>query len=409
MRRRIRNGPVLCISVDAMDARDLDRLLSQPVLAGLAEKGSIVRGMRTVAPSLTYPAHASIVTGRRPASHGIIHNEKDPPSGFDWDWNWYRDAIRGDTVCDAAHRAGYRVASLLWPVMGGSQFEWVLPEIAASAMKGESLTWKALRNGTPFFLLGAEWRHGRLRQGMRQPHLDDFASAVAVELLGRRLNGPDLLMLHLVDLDDAKHRHGVGSREADEACDRTAVKIGRVLAAAGVEATVLIFGDHAQIDVGRLLDGIGRMQRAGLAVRVHGAGGGAFLYPEAGYLPERDDARLERVLADWRAEPDGGLRGWLDRDGMHAQGTGDGRALALLDAADGFSFDVGHRATHGHLPDHPGISTTLFAAGPGIAPGLSIDRAEIIDIGPTVARLLGIELPEAEGTPLPLLAGKTSP
>ena len=402
------SGPLLCISVDAVDARDLARILSHPGLARFVAQGSRVLSMRTVAPSLTYPAHASIVTGRRPASHGILLNETEPPSGDDWDWNWYRSRIHGDTVCDAACRAGFRVASILWPTMGGAKFDWVLPEIAASRKRKENLVLKALKNGTPLFLLATELRHGSLRKGILQPYLDDFATAVALDLL-HRSRGPDLLMLHLVDVDDAKHHHGVHSDETRDACDRSAARIARLLAAAGPAATVLLFGDHAQIDVHTRLDPADRLQKAGLAVRVHEAGGGALLFPEPGYEPKRDDPRLQALLEEWRREPGGGLRTWLDRAGLVAEGAGNESTLALLDAEDGFSFDEGYRATHGHLPTHPGISTTLFAKGPGILPGITIDKAEIIDIGPTIAHLLGIGLPDAEGREIPFLDSETDP
>jgi predicted AlkP superfamily pyrophosphatase or phosphodiesterase len=362
------------------------------------------------------------VTGRRPLSHGILHNETDPPSGFDWDWNWYRSRIRGDTVCDAAHRAGYRTAAILWPAMAGARLDWVLPEIAASHLRRENQELKALRNGTPWFMLRMQLKYGALRRGTSQPWLDDFSAAVAMDLLRRR-RGPNLLMLHLVDLDDAKHHSGVGSEEADAACGRTAVRLERLLEAASADpgaaartpghGTLLLFGDHAQRDAGRAVGARSRLAAAGLRIRVHNAGGSAFLYPAPGYDETRDAPRLAAFLEAWRAEPDGGLRTWLDRAGMAGAGTGDGRAVALLDAEDGFCFSETpvsvHHATHGHLPGHPGIDSALFAAGAGIQPGRTVDRAEIIDVGPTVAALLGISLPGADGRALPFVEFRSPP
>ncbi len=399
-------GPVLCISVDAIAPGDLDRILAHPDLAGLAAKGARVRAMRTVAPSLTYPAHASILTGRPPASHGVVNNEVDPPSGYDWDWHWYRRDVRGDTAADAVKRAGYRVASILWPTMAGARLDWVLPEIAASVKRGEDLTRKALRNGTPLFLLLSEIKYGGIRRGMHQPWLDDFATALALDLLRRRRRGPDLLLLHLVDVDDAKHHAGVDAVETREACDRSAVRIRCLLEAAGPDATVLVLGDHAQIDVHGRVRIAERLAEADLPVRVHAAGAGAFLYPLEGFRTDRDGPRLEALLGAFRDEPGSGLRGWLDRAGMAAEGTGDGRAVALLDAADGFTFDEVQRATHGHLPDHPGIATTLFAAGPRIRAGAQVETGSILDVGPTLAALFGARLEGAVGKVLPILTAR---
>lgn len=43
------------------------------------------------------------------------------------------------------------------------------------------------------------------------------------------------------------------------------------------------------------------------------------------------------------------------------------------------------------------MDTGLIAAGAGVQKGLEMPLARQIDIGPTVARLLGITLPLAEG------------
>ena len=49
---------------------------------------------------------------------------------------------------------------------------------------------------------------------------------------------------------------------------------------------------------------------------------------------------------------------------------------------------------------HHGLTGILAAAGPGITIGLVPDGAEITQIGPTLCRLLGIELDGVDGTPL---------
>ena len=41
-----------------------------------------------------------------------------------------------------------------------------------------------------------------------------------------------------------------------------------------------------------------------------------------------------------------------------------------------------------------------FAAGAGVRPGIAVPLTRQIDIAPTVARLLGFELTDADGVPL---------
>ena len=53
-------------------------------------------------------------------------------------------------------------------------------------------------------------------------------------------------------------------------------------------------------------------------------------------------------------------------------------------------------ATHGHEPDL-GHDPIFIARGPAFKEGAVIPRAELIDIAPTLAKILGQELPEAEG------------
>ena len=63
--------------------------------------------------------------------------------------------------------------------------------------------------------------------------------------------------------------------------------------------------------------------------------------------------------------------------------------------ADNSDYKYG-RGTHGHQPDL-GPQPTLLAFGPDIRPGVRIARRDIIDEAPTYARILGVEMPDAEG------------
>ena len=82
------------------------------------------------------------------------------------------------------------------------------------------------------------------------------------------------------------------------------------------------------------------------------------------------------------------------------------RYSIIRSRAFGFLVASTRHGDHGYLPDSPAMHTGLIAAGAGIAQGLAIPRARQIDIAPTVARLLGFELPQAEGVPMVgMLAG----
>ena len=55
------------------------------------------------------------------------------------------------------------------------------------------------------------------------------------------------------------------------------------------------------------------------------------------------------------------------------------------------------RATHGYLPSK-GPQPVLIAKGPDIKNGVVLEKARLIDLAPTFAKLLGADLPGADGT-----------
>jgi predicted AlkP superfamily pyrophosphatase or phosphodiesterase len=66
-------NPVVLISIDGFSHQYLKRYQPKSMLA-LAENGVSAQGLIPTFPSKTFPNHLSIVTGRYPANHGIIHN-----------------------------------------------------------------------------------------------------------------------------------------------------------------------------------------------------------------------------------------------------------------------------------------------------------------------------------------------
>jgi hypothetical protein len=58
------------------------------------------------------------------------------------------------------------------------------------------------------------------------------------------------------------------------------------------------------------------------------------------------------------------------------------------------------RGAHGFLPTEIRMQTGLIASGAGIRPGVPLPLLRQIDIAPTIARLLGFEMPDADGVPM---------
>lgn len=104
---------LIVLSLDALQTGDLDLLFQLPYCSQLAEKCAIVKNVREIYPTLTYPIHTAIVTGVRPEKNGIPHNQKpgitrDEPnwSIMGSDWYWEKEGIQVPTLVDAVWEDG---------------------------------------------------------------------------------------------------------------------------------------------------------------------------------------------------------------------------------------------------------------------------------------------------------------
>ena len=114
----------------------------------------------------------------------------------------------------------------------------------------------SLKASSPLFLLEMNHKYGHLRNGIKQPQLDEFITACAVDTLTNKR--PNLTMIHLVDMDSMRHRYGVRSKEAMAALQRLDRHVGMLIEAtkrAGTfeDTNFVILGDHYQINVDHMI------------------------------------------------------------------------------------------------------------------------------------------------------------
>src|SRR5262249_20139536 len=99
-----------------------------PTLRELASRGASADAVEAAFPSLTYPGHTSIVTGMRPARHGIVANTRFDEHGARPEWLWETSHLKAKPLWQAAHEQGKKVAITQWPVTVGSDVDWLVPE-----------------------------------------------------------------------------------------------------------------------------------------------------------------------------------------------------------------------------------------------------------------------------------------
>ncbi len=58
------------------------------------------------------------------------------------------------------------------------------------------------------------------------------------------------------------------------------------------------------------------------------------------------------------------------------------------------------KGSHGHDSHFPDLHAVFVAWGAGIKPGAQLGEIDNRSVAPTIAKLLGIEIPNAEGKPL---------
>src|SRR5699024_2049782 len=114
----------------------------------------------------------------------------------------------------------------------------------------------SLKASSPLFILEMNKKYGKLRNGIKQPQLDEFITACAVDTIKNKK--PNLTLLHLVDMDSMRHRYGVRSDEAMAALRRLDKHVKQVIDAtkeAGTfeDTNFVILGDHYQINVEKMI------------------------------------------------------------------------------------------------------------------------------------------------------------
>ena len=391
-----------------------------PNLRRFLTEGAHADGVVGVIPTTTYPSHATLVTGVRPAQHGILANRMfDPLRKNQEGWYWYADDIRVPTLWDAATRAGLVTASMQWPVTVGARITWNIPEFWRASTADDAKLLRAV--STPGLLADLERELGPYPRAL-DIEADELRARFALRLLETRR--PNLFTLHLIALDHAQHETGPGSPEVLAVLERLDAVVGRLRETAERlfpgRAWLAIVSDHGFVPVDRRLDLMGAFRAAGL-FRTDGKGkitdwtampwnsGGSAAIVLKDPTDATTLAAVRGVLDRLASDPANGIDRILDADQLR-KGGGFPPASFLVGLRPGWEMGssvsgplVSTRkpgGTHGNLPDLPDLHASFFLVGPGVPAGRALGIVDMRDIAPTLAHVLGLTLPSAEGKTL---------
>lgn len=422
---------LIILSHDAMVKEDVEAFRNAPGFSELLENGSWIETTRTIWPSITYPAHSSIISGRYPDKHGVYHNDHFTPDNPDTRWNWEAKYFKGDSLFQAAKRAGLSTSCVFWPVTGNHPYiDYLISEYWPQSP--DETTQDAHRSmGTAeevireVFLPNMPGDKHFLRV---HPVADRFVIDCACDMI--RKFRPDVLCIHPADIDESRHTSGVFSDKVTGAVRRAAEWTHRVMEAtkeAGTfdDTVFVVMSDHGQVDIDHVMspnvffrnkgllsvDGNGKitewtcyLRSTGVTAEIYVNKKGSFeenLRKTREALDEMiEDPRFDiaRILTTDEIEREEHLSGpfsffLIGKGSVAYSNRLDGDVLFHFDTKE---FQTGY-ATHGMNPDFGPQPTALFM-GPGVKKGVRIMRRPIVDIAPTCAKLLGLTLEDADGS-----------
>ena len=404
---------LILVSMDAMISEDLEYLKTKPNFGWLLANSARVERVKSVYPTLTYPCHGTMITGCWPAKHGVLNNYMLQPGRVSPDWQWYHDVFKVSDLLDAAKAKGLTTAAIGWPAMGcHPNADWIVGEIAATKAKtvGEFRA-DYLRTGTTPALweeVGAPNIFWRTEQGN---NVTRFNAAACCGII--RGHQPDLTILHLGEPDSVRHKFGVYAPEVREKLDQAELMLTWILDAirdAGMAdcTNLIVTADHGQMDVTRTINPNVLLAEHGfLTLNADGSvadwrawclstGMSATVHVKdpadeaAVYACLNGQPGLERVFT--RAEAaehgyDGAFSFMLE---------GDGRTKIENNWKGEYLTEHPVKGAHGYLPEK-GPRHPLLAAGPAFRTGAVLEHADLIDGAPTWAKVLGLDLPDADG------------
>ncbi len=420
---------LIVISVDALVFEDIEYLKTKPNFQFIIENGSMVERIHSIYPSLTYPCHTTMATGCYPDKHEVVNNYcfelKKAPS-----WMFGHENVKCEDILDRCKLAGLKTASVSWPVSGNHQsVDYLVNECWPEKIWDENNFEDVLiKNGTSKCLFDEiVKKHLPMRILRRHPQTAYFSTNVAADII--RKHTPDILTLHIANIDHYRHKSGVFSdlvtKGLDEVDDMLSILMDATKEAGVFEKTnFVITSDHGQINKtrhinlnclfatnglietnaeGEITDWTAWCNSSGMSAQIYLKNPNDEKIHNAVYnlLKEKCEEGLWGISAVYTREEfkkmhlDGKFSFMVETDGYTAFKNDWKVPVVNLPLAD--CGCVG--AEHGFHPDK-GPRPPFIAYGPDILKGVVLPEAELVDGAPTYAKIMGIELPYADGKPL---------
>jgi predicted AlkP superfamily pyrophosphatase or phosphodiesterase len=420
---------VVMVSLDGLAAFLMHDFRSPiPTVRELAKSGAHApAGMKVSNPSVTWPNHTTLITGVRPEKHGVLANGVlvrgaigvpvfvDPKRD-------QSELIRVPTLLEAARAAGLRTAEINWPCVRGSQsLDDSFPDVP-----------DAVEHMTPR-LRDELIERGILADATQSGFMSNSAAGrdliwteAACHVIRQRK--PNLMLIHLLNVDATHHAAGAQTPASYTANGYIDMCLARIVAAideAGIRerTTLVVVSDHGFASTPKALLPNVLLRQEGLLkvdggkiseaqVHVYPEGGIGLVYcTNPGNAPQQRE-RIRKLFTGLE-----GVRGVLLPEEFAEHGLPHPREYvqapdAVLVAEDGYAVSASidgdafiasnveartSLGSHGFLATLEKMNALCVFSGWGVRPGVKLEGVENIQVAPTIAQLLGLELPGADG------------
>ena len=380
---------LIVISVDGLDWRYIrDRVamgLKIPTLRKLLAISLVADGVVGVWPTITWPSHTSMLTGVPPDVHGILANASGVPDPALSYWSWKK--IKVPTLTQCLAQSGHTIGAVNWPVTVDAAINWNLPEVYARRNGDSSDMDTVDRFGTP----GLVAELTRAYPSFNEQWLDDRSRAQAVIYL-LKTKKPDLMLLHLAELDTEEHEGGPFTPHADAVIERSDELIGDILKVLPKTYDVALVSDHG-------FEGIDHIANLKVMAAADGVTGAMNPY---GGLVTTSDAKV----ADWLRGQSG--KGDVGREVSHDElvkyAPAQSAAVAAFEPAPHVMFGAAasgqphvpsnEKGNHGFWPMRPDYHSIFFLSGPGVKPG-KLGTIEMLTLEDRFAAAMGVHCPKS--------------
>jgi predicted AlkP superfamily pyrophosphatase or phosphodiesterase len=413
---------VVVITLDGFPARALkDPRLPMPTLRKLIAQGVAAEAMRPVNPTVTWPNHTAIITGVDSSKNYVMANGliEFPPDESEPEiapWVDKDKLVHAHTLYEAATEKG----------MTTGQVDWV----AIYGAKG--VTWEFGEKPDPNGQIAKELVAQNLATSDQIAHFsagstpawhDEIWTDAAVDIIEKHT--PNLMLLHLLETDSIQHQYGPLTPAAYASYAYADTRIARVMDAlqkAGVldRTTFFILSDHGFASFSHSIHLNAGLVEQGLVHKDGNRYKGSVLVKEEGGAAEifiRDAnqrATLVPKLKSYFASLQGIAHVYTNEEaraiGLPSEKDTDQAPQLYLTATHDYAFsdepsttlitEHAARGTHGYLNTESDVQALFVASGAHIRSGVQLGAISNLRVAPTIAKILGVELPAAQEKPL---------